>query len=602
VTVDDGGAAVVSSGGLLSASLVNNGGVLRVEAGGAVSGITVAGSAIVDLTFDQADEGTTTNVTVEPHGVFGTFGTAISTTVNGGTFSPSFQTSAVSTTINSGGVDNEGGTGFFTTVNSGGSLLLFPAEGSRAQTINTTINGGSEIVEGLGTVTDTVIDGGVLNLGDAEFPGAISATGGIGFGAAAGTLVIGSAVMMSGAVISGFAAGDTIDLTSLAPGSATIDTPGDVLTVSGGGTTEMLQFAGDYSAAMFQVTGDTGSGSLVTELPCYAAGTHIATAHGEVPVEALAPGDMVLTHAGEPAPVRWVGHRRVDCRRHPKPRDLWPVRVRAGAFGRGLPHRDLLLSPDHAVFAGGVLIPVRYLINGATVIQEIAERVAYWHVELDRHSVILAEGLPCESYLDTGNRAAFANGGAAAQVHPDFALRVWDAKSCAPLVLGGAHLAAAKRHLLAQAARLGHHMTGDPGLRILVDGREVAAEVSEGRQWRVRLPATARTGRLVSRVWVPGQMRPDEDDARSLGVAISRVWRDRREVNLGSDGFSAGWHAPEPGWRWTDGNARLALTDVRELAFEVAMTGTYWQRIISTRWQRPLPAARAGGRARRHVS
>jgi hypothetical protein len=97
------------------------------------------------------------------------------------------------------------------------------------------------------------------------------------------------------------------------------------------------------------------------------------------------------------------------------------VRIAAHAFGAGRPRRDLLVSPDHAVFidgegaAPGVLIPVCYLINGATVWQEDVAGVEYWHVELPQHSVLLAEGLPAESYLDTGNRGAFANGGAGSE-------------------------------------------------------------------------------------------------------------------------------------------------------------------------------------------
>jgi hypothetical protein len=85
------------------------------------------------------------------------------------------------------------------------------------------------------------------------------------------------------------------------------------------------------------------------------------------------------------------------------------VRVRAGAFAAGAPQRDLWLSPDHAVFVDDVLIPIRYLINGRTIAQERVDAVTYYHVELSDHEVILAEGLPCESYLDTGNRAAFAD-------------------------------------------------------------------------------------------------------------------------------------------------------------------------------------------------
>ena len=313
-----------------------------------------------------------------------------------------------------------------------------------------------------------------------------------------------------------------------------------------------------------------------SEAPCFAAGTRIHTPAGEVPVEVLAPGDIVLLADGGTAKVQWLGHRGVDCRGHKRPTDVLPVRIAAGAFGPRQPVQDLRLSPDHSVFVDGVLVPVRYLINGATVIQETAENITYWHVELDRHNVILAEGLPCETYLDTGNRGAFSNGSASVQMHPDFALRIWDAEACAPLVLGGPRLVAAKRHLLTQATALGYPKADDAELRVEVNGRTVVAE-TDGRQWRVRLPEAAENVRITSRVWIPAQMRADEEDMRPLGVAISRIWLDGREVSLESQGLAAGWHAPEPGWRWTDGDATLVPSGARELAFEVAMTGTYWR-------------------------
>jgi hypothetical protein len=109
-----------------------------------------------------------------------------------------------------------------------------------------------------------------------------------------------------------------------------------------------------------------------------------------------------------------------------------------------------------------VLVPVRCLIDGASVAQERVAKITYWHVELDRHAVVLAEGLPCESFLDTGNRAAFANGGPAPHLHPDFASAAWHARACAPQVRGGpvvdwarAMLAERRRDQLVAARRAG---------------------------------------------------------------------------------------------------------------------------------------------------
>jgi len=186
--------------------------------------------------------------------------------------------------------------------------------------------------------------------------------------------------------------------------------------------------------------------------PCFAAGTRILTARGEVPVERLQIGDCATTRDGRLAPIRWLGHRRIDSLLHPRPWDICPVRVQAGAFGAAAPHRDLLLSPDHAILFAAVLIPVRHLLDGTTIARAPGAAVTYWHVELDRHDIVLAEGLPCESFLDTGNRAAFANGGAVTLCPPDFVLHVWQGDACAPLCRAGAEVAAARRHLLARAS------------------------------------------------------------------------------------------------------------------------------------------------------
>jgi hypothetical protein len=97
-----------------------------------------------------------------------------------------------------------------------------------------------------------------------------------------------------------------------------------------------------------------------------------------------------------------------------------------------------------------------------------------------------------------------------------------------------------------------------------------------GRAHRFRLPATARRLRLVSRHAVPAQGRADSSDHRQLGVAVSRCVLDGREVALDDARLSSGWHRVEPKWRWTDGDAGLALAGGRALEIEVAMTERYW--------------------------
>ena len=106
-------------------------------------------------------------------------------------------------------------------------------------------------------------------------------------------------------------------------------------------------------------------------MPCFAAGTRILTPAGQVKVEDLAEGDTVLTASdGGVQKIIWAGRRTVDLTRHVMPEKVIPVIVLAGAFGPGLPERDLKLSPDHALLIDGVLIEAKTLVNGSTVIRD----------------------------------------------------------------------------------------------------------------------------------------------------------------------------------------------------------------------------------------
>jgi hypothetical protein len=115
------------------------------------------------------------------------------------------------------------------------------------------------------------------------------------------------------------------------------------------------------------------------------------------------------------------------------------------------------------VFVDGVLIPIKHLINGCTITQEPRDEVTYYHVELDQHDVLLAEGLPTESYLDVGDRSNFANGGDVMRLFPDFSTRtqnacaLWEMYACAALVVTGPKLDDARRRVNDRAAALASH-------------------------------------------------------------------------------------------------------------------------------------------------
>ncbi len=339
------------------------------------------------------------------------------------------------------------------------------------------INSG-HVFSGIGTIAANVVDNGSLATanfgnsptvlaitGDVTGTGTLSAVqeldigGSIGSGidvslfgnggTNAGLLRLAQPTNDAGTLVT-MSTDSTIALTGLTFDNA-VWTPGS-LTVTGASGTLTLATSGDHSHQIFMTQPDAVSGTDIVVLACFAAGTRIQTTNGQVAVEDLRPGDPIQARFGGVMPAVWIGRRRVDCRRHPRPAEVWPIRICAGAFGDGIPVRDLLLSPDHSVFVDDVMIPIKHLINGSTIGPEQCDEVTYFHVELARHDVVLAEGLATESYLDTGNRWNFENGGGPVVLHPDFAFRLWEAMGCAPLIVTGPILAAVRSRLQRRAA------------------------------------------------------------------------------------------------------------------------------------------------------
>ncbi len=174
--------------------------------------------------------------------------------------------------------------------------------------------------------------------------------------------------------------------------------------------------------AITNVTRDTADRLtlLSSNAPCYCPGTLILTNRGDMPVETLAAGDTIIIASGQHRPIRWIGHRSYAGRFLTANPGEQPIRFRAGSLGGGLPCRDLMVSPEHAMFLDGVLVPARCLVSGGTVVQEHGvERADYFHVELDSHDILLAEGAPSESYLDDGDRGMFHNASEFAAPYPD---------------------------------------------------------------------------------------------------------------------------------------------------------------------------------------
>jgi hypothetical protein len=458
-------------------------------------------------------------------------------------------------------------------------------------------SGGAGVYLDGGTLTTSgTINGGYNDDNDSSFADSVQ------FGPTDSTLIVDSGASFNGD-IGGFAIGDTIDITNLTPkqvakdfgvaytalgggsygfnGSAT----GETLTTVFDGT---LVFSGNFSGDHFVLSGDGTDIQLMAGPVCFLRGTRIRTVAGEKAVEDLTVGERVLTASGQSRPIRWIGTRGLDCTSHPKPDFVWPVRIQSGAFAEDLPVRDLWVSPFHAILVEGVLIQVEKLVNGATIVQVPRERVEYWHVELDSHDILLAEGLPAESYLDVGNRTAFVNGGDYLEEYPDFAPKD-GSETCVPMVKEGPVIERAKAALLARAQALGYQRTEDPDLHILADGRRIDPVRLNERRVAFMLPAAHASIELRCRRFTPAQMNPSNDDVRSLGICVQRFQLDGADVALEDEAaFAQGWYAPEHSssphgqpWRWSQDRTPLPA-GTRLLVIDLCHQGAhYWTRPAS---------------------
>jgi autotransporter-associated beta strand protein len=201
-------------------------------------------------------------------------------------------------------------------------------------------------------------------------------------------------------LITGFAATDE----SYSGGALRLDGVGGPvdLVLSGPGLTSVVDFS-------FSVDSQSDTTTIETA-PCYCRGTLIRTELGERPVEDLAVGDDVMIRSGALRPIKWIGQRKVAAR-FADPLRAWPVRIKAHALAEGVPARDLLLSPDHAILVDDVLVQAGALVNNTSIVREteLPETFTYYHIELDEHSLILAENTPAETFIDNVDRLGFDN-------------------------------------------------------------------------------------------------------------------------------------------------------------------------------------------------
>jgi hypothetical protein len=226
-----------------------------------------------------------------------------------------------------------------------------------------------------------------------------------------GTLGIGTLANLAGTIDS-FSATDGIDFY----GSGTFT---DTLVNGPSGDATLSVFAagtqvgtvgfgdGSFNSSSF-ILESIGNGIEQIAVACFVSGTQIRTPDGDRPIEDLTIGDCVTTHDGRSVPIKWVAQKHIRGR---VSRDDFPIKFPKGCLGPNLPTSDLALSADHALLVGGLLIPASILCNNAIGRSDPGNSLSYFHIETDRHEIILAAGVAVETFIDVHNRAGFDNVG-----------------------------------------------------------------------------------------------------------------------------------------------------------------------------------------------
>ena len=404
------------------------------------------------------------------------------------------------------------------------------------------------------------VDSGIVDL---ESPSA-AGQGGINFGGG-GELEFAFADAPA-VKINDFVGSSSIEIKGFVSTSESYDAVTGKLELSNGSASVDLNFRLSKPSALDQLvfTRDgAGDTIITTDIPCFCPGTLILTEKGERAVEGLAIGDRVVTLSGQAREIRWIGRRGYDPARIEVGRtNILPILIRAGALGENTPRRDLHVSPGHAFYFEGALIPAGDLVNCASIVQRLSlERVEYIHLELETHDVIFAEGAEAESYLDEGNRRQFENAASwqGVAVGPEFAPRLRE----------GERVMAIRRRLADRARTLGFAPTRDRAVHLIVDGGALWPTRVDGEfRYVFEFARRPRSIRLVSRASVPAVIE-NSPDTRNLGLPLARLIATgenmRMEISHDDPSLRAGFHEAEATHRWTDGDAHLPVKLLRWL-------------------------------------
>lgn len=339
-------------------------------------------------------------------------------------------------------------------------------------------------------------------------------------------------------------------------------------------------------------------------IACFLAGSMIATDTGPKAVETLAVGDLVLTGpAGNQTlePVTWVGRGHVEVQPNlPDDRAGYAVCISRGALGENCPDADLYLTSEHTLYLNGHFVPVRMLVNHRSIYYD-RECLSYdyYHFETAEHSIVHANNVVTESYLNAGSSRRnfhdmdFLQQGNVVAFPPS---KSWERDACAPLAVDAAFVQPLHEMLDRRANALGFarqvppvSLTQDSDFHLVTNTGEMLYPIRRVKDQAIfLLPEGVSFLQLRSRTSRPcDTIGVYVDDRRNLGVLVGTVElyqgsQTHRLTRHLTDQQASGWdvveHCP---CRWTNGNATLSLEDapaIRErdmLAIQLVAEGPY---------------------------
>ncbi|MCC6103789.1 Hint domain-containing protein [Acetobacter sp.] len=390
--------------------------------------------------------------------------------------------------------------------------------------------------------------------------------------------------------------GDGISILGVIGAGRTITLSGDPFDLRNTGTYNWL--SGTYGKSFTQ---SDGNGGVIT---CFLSDSMIRTPEGDVAVQDIQVGDSVVAYVDGQQQVRkvvWAGKTRVAVKAGlPDDEAGYPVRILKDALAEGVPYKDMLVTPEHCLFFNGLFTPVRMLVNGASIFYDHSiTSYDYYHIETEQHSVIVADGVMTESYLDTGNRGSFRQEGTVVSLNAGShkTVRTWAEDAAAPLVVAQAVVEPIFRKIEARAKHAGIEavtptrvVTNDADVHLVTESGAIIRKAREqnGKVFFMLPPGIDRVW-LVSRTSRPADtIGPFVDDRRQLGVLVSNmslqegVGAARNLENIMQDANLQGWHDVDAGhsMRWTAGYAEIPLVErtpgaLAMLSVQIIAAGPY---------------------------